>query len=312
MDNLQYIKSFGVIIFLSKTIRRLTLNSDSKISWMVNNCNEKLIMKKLEELTAIEDKNWDISKYLKKKNHSVPDEPIWVMWYQGFSNAPEIVRCCVRSIELNNTKHKVIVLSEKNLSDYIEMPEFINEKFKKGWISRQHYADMVRLYLLYVYGGAWIDATVLNTKEIQDEYFEKSFYSIKFGKRTKDPSHGRWTTFCLFAHKGNELVRDTLDKHFKYWYKNSIPIDYVMFDYFISSLLEKNKAYALQIESVDKNNCNVFDLVQRLNDKFVDELPIKDETVLYKLSWKRIIKTHLEDGSETNFGALLRMMSPYM
>lgn len=305
MKKVEYIKHFGIKLFLIKSLRRLFINCDSKIAWKINDFNEKLINEKLISIIESVDQGTEFSEWMKKKNPNVPNEPIWVMWQQGISNAPDIVKCCVNSVIRNNPEHEVILLTEDNVMDYVELPDFVLEKFKQGIISRQHFADMVRLYLLYVYGGAWIDATVLNTEKISNECFQKDFYSIKFGKYTKDPSHGRWTTFCMFAREGNELIRDTLDMHYKYWYSQTLAVDYVMFDYFISCLVNKNEKYSQQVNSIEVNNKEVFSLIDKLNDKFNGKLPLEDGTILYKLSWKREYCRNVPDIGKTNYAIIL-------
>ena len=45
-------------------------------------------------------------------------DPIWIMWYQGIENAPDIVKCCIESVKENCSGHEVIVLSEQNLSEF--------------------------------------------------------------------------------------------------------------------------------------------------------------------------------------------------
>lgn len=200
VDKIQYMKEFGVNIFAIKSLRRVTLKSNSRIAWKINEINERLIENYLiRTVETGECENVKIN--LKPLKSNIVNEPIWVMWYQGIEKAPDIVKCCVESIKEHSAGHQVIVLSEENLHDYIELPDFIMEKFSRGYISRTHLSDMIRLNLLYLYGGAWLDATVLVSNDIPEEYFREELFSLNFGKKTKDPSHGRWTTFCFSQRK---------------------------------------------------------------------------------------------------------------
>ena len=72
------------------------------------------------------------------------------------------------------------------------------EKFSRGYISRTHLSDMIRLNLLYLYGGAWLDATVLVSNDIPEEYFREELFSLNFGKKTKDPSYGSMDDILFF------------------------------------------------------------------------------------------------------------------
>lgn len=285
MNKVQYIKEFGLDIFLVKSIRRIFLNSNSKTAWKINDYNEKLIDNYLMKTVEMAKRKCDKIKICPVNSH-VPEQPIWVMWYQGIEEAPDIVKCCIESIKEHCAGHKVIVLSEKNLAEYVELPDYVIEKFEQGYISRTHLSDMIRLNLLYNYGGAWFDSTLFVTNDIPDSYFRPELFSINFGSKTKDPSHGRWTTFCFFSQKGNELIRRTLEYHYYYWMEKNHPVDYVMFDYFIGSGVNSDANARRIITSIECSNKNVFRLLDIMNEPY-SEQSYDNNTIIYKLSWKR-------------------------
>ena len=304
VNKLQYIKAFGLRIFAIKSIRRMVLKSNSSLAWKINDINERTIGNYLIETTEKSRKS-GLAIDLNPIKTDVPNEPIWVLWYQGIDKAPDIVKCCVESVKEHSNGHQVIVLSEDNLHEYIELPDFIMEKFKKGYITRTHLSDLIRLNLLYLYGGAWLDATVLALKDIPEEYFKSDLFSLNFGKKTKDPSHGRWTTFCYFAKKGNELMYETLRYHYYYWAQKNSLVDYIMFDYFINLTLKNNQTCARQIADIKPSNKAVFDLVEYLNLPYKDNAGrlTDDGNVFSKLSWKRQYVTEA-GGYQTIYGYL--------
>lgn len=302
MDIVKYIRKFGVKLFVIKSVRHFLLKCELDIAWKINNFNEKNIEKYLE--TTVQNAYSKIEKIdIKRRNSNVPKEPIWVMWYQGIDEAPDVVKLCINSIKVNCNGHDVIFLSKNNLNEYIQLPDFIIEKFEKGYISRTHLSDMIRLNLLYLYGGAWLDATLLVMQPIPDWYFNKSVFSINFGKKTKDPSHGRWTTFCFFSDKENNLIEKTLRYHYCYWSENDYAVDYIMFDYFINYLIKENPDFAKDICNIPITNKRVFDLVRVMNEEYEKNkllLNIGDE-VFYKLSWKKNYAEKINNG-DTVFG----------
>lgn len=305
VDKIQYMKEFGVNIFAIKSLRRVTLKSNSRIAWKINEINERLIENYLiRTVETGECENVKIN--LKPLKSNIVNEPIWVMWYQGIEKAPDIVKCCVESIKEHSAGHQVIVLSEENLYDYIELPDFIMEKFSRGYISRTYLSDMIRLNLLYLYGGAWLDATVLVSNDIPEEYFREELFSLNFGKKTKDPSYGRWTTFCFFAKKGNSLIEKTLKYHYYYWMHKNHPIDYVMFDYFINYISRRDAVAAKQISEIKPTNENVFALMHSMNASYVNNssLLIDTKTVFSKLSWKHEYVLEV-NGKQTVYGYLV-------
>lgn len=79
---------------------------------------------------------------------SVPDcdkklrNKIWICWWQGIDNAPEIVKTCVESIKRNAGKYEVIVITDDNCKDYVQFPDWLEEKGKREF-SQEH---IIRIY----------------------------------------------------------------------------------------------------------------------------------------------------------------------
>ena len=84
---------------------------------------------------------------------------IWMCWWQGEENAPEIVRACIDSVRRNAGGHEVVVITDENLSKYVDIPEWALDKVHAGIMSRTHLSDLLRLSLLAEHGGLWLDAT---------------------------------------------------------------------------------------------------------------------------------------------------------
>lgn len=104
-----------------------------------------------------------ISEYSEKELTHQHSHRIWVCWFQGMENAPEIIRICQTSLRRYLKDREIIVLTDENISQYVTFPKHIQEKYQKGKIPMAHYSDLLRLEVLTRYGGTWIDATVLCT-----------------------------------------------------------------------------------------------------------------------------------------------------
>lgn len=75
------------------------------------------------------------------------------MWQQGLEEAPEVVRLCRQSLKNSIDKEiKIIEINDENLEMYIDLPEYILEKYSLGKISCAMFADIVRIRLLATYG----------------------------------------------------------------------------------------------------------------------------------------------------------------
>ena len=101
---------------------------------------------------------------------------IWICWFQGEKNSPPIVKKCIESIKKYNKDKKIHIITEDNISEYVEFPNYIYDKWKKGIITNTHLSDLLRLELLIKYGGLWLDATTLLTGEIPDVIFKNNIF----------------------------------------------------------------------------------------------------------------------------------------
>lgn len=298
----KYIHTFGWYIFIYKAMRRLCLKSESGWAWKINDKNEKNIEAYLEK--QLKQEYPVLDQCLSYRNPTVPRQPIFVMWWQGIEEAPPIVKCCINSMKENSGTHEVILISEKNIDHYFKIPEFIMERVRMGEISRTHLSDIIRLGLLALYGGLWLDATVFVASPIREELFQRAFYSINFGKRTKDPSHGRWTTFLIFAQKDNKLVTRALQYLLWYWINQDMLVDYILFDYIINYVIKQDKECAEMIRQIAPNNVDVFQLLKVINEPCGSWDYKNRDTCFYKLSWKRDYRC-LCDGKKTIYKDIL-------
>jgi len=83
---------------------------------------------------------------------------IWTYWDEC---PPAFIMGCIKSWIDKSPDHKVIVLTEKNYTNYIdEIPanSIIN--------LQQHKSDLIRVNILSSYGGIWMDASILCTESL--------------------------------------------------------------------------------------------------------------------------------------------------
>ena len=61
-----------------------------------------------------------------RQNHT-----IWIFWKQGMEQAPKLIQKCFESVCRNKPKgFDIVLLSDDNLNDYIQLPDFIWEDRK--------------------------------------------------------------------------------------------------------------------------------------------------------------------------------------
>ena len=175
---------------------------------------------------------------------------IWFCWLQGLENAPEIVHACYNSIKRNIPEKEIIVIDNNNWKEYVELPEYIKEKWEKKRIPAALFSDLLRLELLIKYGGTWIDSTVLCTglNDNQNEnkkYLDADLFLFQYTKQGSIPvSISNW---FITACTNNEVLKVLRDMLYAYWKDYDCTLDYYIFHLFFSML---SKEYPKEIQAM--------------------------------------------------------------
>jgi hypothetical protein len=84
---------------------------------------------------------------------------VWLLWLQGWDNAPWLQQQVSKSWRLHNPTWTVHHVSLDNLKEYITDVDYIYDTTKD--ISPASKSDIIRLSLLKNHGGVWADSTML-------------------------------------------------------------------------------------------------------------------------------------------------------
>ena len=169
----------------------------------------------------------------------VQSNKIWICWFQGLESAPELVQKCVRSVRDNMTDKEIVIITEKNISEYVQFPDYVWKKWKDGKITHTHMTDLLRLELLIKYGGMWLDATVLCTgKVIPAFYFESDLFFYQTLKPGRDGQSTYISSWLISAKTNNKVLMATRYLCFEYWKVNDDLVDYFLLHDFISIVLD--------------------------------------------------------------------------
>lgn len=173
---------------------------------------------------------------------------VWQMWWQGENEAPLITKNCMDSVKRFLPKdYKYVLITKDNISDYLTIPSFIQEKLNKG-ISFTHFSDYVRASLLHKFGGIWIDSTCFLSSPIPDEILHSElfyFQSETFYLNSKLPSENlldlhlktpllkatyhTGSSWFIVAKANNHLLSVTKSLLEHYWQIESKLVDYFLF-----------------------------------------------------------------------------------
>lgn len=153
----------------------------------------KIVFEKKENSPNVSWVEINSDKKKQYENYEIP-KLIWIYWDSEV--LPEIVRMCVEQVEKVCIGYKVVVLNNKNVNDYITLPE-VNEVLPKSNV-----ADIIRLLLLKKYGGIWMDASIFLTESIEwitSRMFNQEaflFYSNECTTNIDKPISENWFIVC--------------------------------------------------------------------------------------------------------------------
>lgn len=154
------------------------------------------------------------------------------------NKAPEICKACLASLRLWHPEKKIITLDTHNLSEYISLPGYIQDKYTQGKITHAHYSDLIRIQLLAEHGGTWIDSTIFCTGRKTEYTMHLPLFVYKWDSPVFAAS-----SWFMVSYPHNPVITLTRDLLFEYWKS----YDYVV-HYFLIHMFLKMSAQAYKDE----------------------------------------------------------------
>lgn len=232
-------------------------------------------------------------------SEEVPKQ-IWICWFQGMENAPELVKSCYRSLKKQFPEYVITVISSENISEYVEISDIIYKKWGNGVIGNAHFSDILRVELLRKFGGIWIDSTVyctgittIETIEKNTFFMYKSLYSVE-----EKISSSNWMIASVPNHPFMVTMSTLLQS---YWSKEVIAIHYYLFHILFTIMIESLSELWQLVPTY--TNATPHIMVDELNNVFSKEryqqlCQISD---FHKLNYKK----NYNDKSESLYSHLL-------
>lgn len=237
------------------------------------------------------------------------EKVIWQYWEQGFAEAPDIVKSCTESVDKWKGDYEVIRLDDKNLAEYIEFPDYVGAARRN--MSRAHFSDLLRVCLLHLYGGIWMDATVFMSGPVPEYVFEGDFFVYQ--RDSAEPNKTYWENVYayyfgwaegfrvnmlssfFYARKGAELVKALSGAILYHWSEGHKTIPDYFFFQVLFDVLVNGCGMAGDDSSPRIPNCRILSdckahyLQQSMNDPGFC-LAAKEEILniipIHKLTWK--------------------------
>lgn len=217
-------------------------------------------------------------------NKSSNPKIIWICWLQGIENAPDIVKACYNSILNNCADWKTVVLTESNIFEYVDMPSFVVDKWKKGIISNTHFSDLLRMEILIKYGGLWSDATVFYTGDIPKYVYEADFFT--FNHSLRYDLAVVFESWFIYSVPNHPLLLQTRDMIYNYWKINNKLNEYFLFHLFFTISTEIYPEYWERVPFYSDIIPHILarEIFNTFDKKRFDQ--IKEMTNIHKLTYK--------------------------
>lgn len=277
---------------LTDGVLKKTKYRDSKLSNLYNvfvaQKHRMMYYKKLKKAIfkdCIKERPWE------EKDKSMNSSQVWVCWLDGMENAPQLVKRCYESLQKNMPDKKITVIHKDNFSQYVELPEYIVQKWKKGIIQAAHFTDILRTELLIQKGGYWIDATVLCTDasilNIIDKQplFMYSFYYFGFNPEIMELNN--WFIYSTTNNNVLCLMRQLL---YAYWKKYDRAVNYFFYHILLTMALDYYREEYERMPIVSQADAHILAtyIANEYNQEKFDLL--KSSTGFHKLSTRFQLK----------------------
>jgi hypothetical protein len=245
-----------------------------------------------------------------RKEPISPTPPAFVMWWQGEELAPPIVKACIASLRKNLEGFTPIVITAETYKSFTEIDRDLIGLFESGRISLTHFSDIVRVNLLKINGGVWVDATVLATAPTALVRSPDGFISRRGSPSpiAENVSAQRWSAYLLGGPRDLQIWPFLGDFFTTYWRHHTRMVDYHLIDYALSLAYDRDIAgFRSSIDNLPKSQPDIHRLSRQLRAPALGFELGGDlgETTLSKLSWKESSPNNSQTFGSTIYDAVI-------
>lgn len=212
---------------------------------------------------------------------------IWLLWWQGFETAPELVKCVRDSWVFHNPEWEVVCLDASNLNNY---PDVQGPWGRINIQTIQAFSDYLRLNLLKDYGGVWADATTACLRPLNDWVHEAIEPAKVWMYHGRDRGRGPASWFMIS--EPGSTIATLWAKEAKEFLSNNINYEYAWMDRLFAKLALGNQEFLESWKKVPYMWCEDPESAHCLANKgyeydpeFVSKIAEKRPFAV-KLSWR--------------------------
>ena len=244
---------------------------------------------------------------LQPKKEFDDEKIIWQYWGQGINEnqLPAAVKLYFKSIDKHCPDYKIIRLDDSNIHEYLDLPRFVWDKKTFSGFKPAFFADLLRLALLDVYGGVWLDATIYLTEPLPNMLKDNGFFMYQ--RATDAHNKQQWHKFnsyyfnwdskhkvnllnsVIFAHKKNPVIHTCLDLMLNFWKTQEYIPHYFFFQILFDTLI-KGKLAQYQCPIIDDTKPHL--LVATLHNLYAeaDYQNIVSQAGIHKMSYVKQVR----------------------
>lgn len=168
-------------------------------------------------------------------------EEIYSIWLQGPYDMPDMVAACYRQMEKHCTQ-PVVILDEKTMFNYIDLPGVIMDKRANGQIGRAHFSDIARVELLHNHGGFWMDASDFVTGPVPKNIVDQDFFVyLVSDKKSYKYAYAMIQNCFIRARRGSYLLDAWRHMLLNYWAHENSALDYMVHQLMFRTLVENDE-----------------------------------------------------------------------
>jgi hypothetical protein len=109
---------------------------------------------------------------------------IWLFWHKSVDESEPVIKFCYDIIRKNCSDYDIYTLDLQNYKRYVDDYQVINI-MDSNKVSINHKSDLLRFYLIYKYGGIYLDSSIIILDSFEWIYKYNNKYDVIMYKNTR-------------------------------------------------------------------------------------------------------------------------------
>lgn len=164
---------------------------------------------------------------------------VWLLWLQGWNEAPPVARACLNSWRRLNPAWEVRAIDGYELAEYLSPGVYAQIAAVPK--EPEAFADQIRIELLHAHGGVWADATAMCATPLDHwlpQRMRTGFFA--FARPTSDRMIATW---FLAAAVPCNIVAKWRASVAAYWTEREYRDDYFWFHKLFGTLYDEDESF---------------------------------------------------------------------